>query len=234
MTQVATYDMALVSTSEHAQSGVAANFKALAAGSLAFLIGHTWADKADRKAADAIKSDVQIAFADTVGKKSKAYEFSALALTIARHLSKGNLTADNAWQVEAKALLHSEGLEPAVTFLANRFHSVAHTVAALAAHFAGEKKEKAAKAIDFAKALDDLIEKTLEAGQEVPVSAAVNALLVCGEVSPMDTSGIISRLVKAFDAHALAHLIDHLNDTLGQRLDVERKASEQEEQRKAA
>ena len=56
------------------------------------------------------------------------------------------------------------------------------------------------------------------------MSAAMDMLLACGEVSPQDTNRILGQLVKSFDAVSLAGLVDRLNDVMTQRLDVERKA----------
>jgi hypothetical protein len=178
-------------------------------------------------AVDDIKADILARFRDSGDKKSKAYEFGALSLTIARELSRGTMTADNAWASELRDIVQAADscLEDGIQFLADRFHSVAQNVAGLARHFKGEK-EKKPKAIDFMKSLDSLIEKTIDDGQSVPVSAAMDSLIVCGDVAPIDANRIMGRLVKAYDAVSLVALIDHLNDVLSQRLDVERKAAE--------
>ena len=135
------------------------------------------------------------------------------------------MTADNAWSAELRDIVQDADscLEDAIRFLADRFHSVAQNVSGLARHFKGEK-EKKPKAVNFMDALEKLVEKTIEDGQQVPVSAAMDMLLACGEVSPQDTNRILGRLVKSFDAVSLAGLVDRLNDVMTQRLDIERKA----------
>ena len=184
-----TYDNALAHVEANALSGIAANFNALAAGSIAFMIGQTWADKDNRKPVDDIKADILARFKDSGDKKSKAYEFGALSLTIARELSRGTMTADNAWSAELRDIVQDADscLEDGIRFLADRFHSVAQNVSGLARHFKGEK-EKKPKAVNFMDALEKLVEKTIEDGQQVPVSAAMDMLLACGEVSPQDTN----------------------------------------------
>lgn len=216
---VINYSNALDHVEAHATSGVAANFKALAAGTMAFMIGQTWqGDKALKVPTDQIKSDILARFRDSGDKKSKAYEFGALALTVAKELSKGDVTADRSWHTELRDIVQADGacLEDGVQFLADRFHSVADSVARLAAHFKGEKDKKP-KAIDFMKSLESLCEKVLEEGGTIPAGAGIHLLLSQG-VSAVDGREIIGRLMGALDSAALGELIEVTNATMVQRM----------------
>jgi hypothetical protein len=239
MTKTAlTYSNALASVASHAEHGVTANFKALASGTMAFMLGQTWSDKDSKVPTDQIKSDILAQFRDSGDKKSKAYEFGALALTIAKDLSKGSFVKSqsdgvvnqqwegNPWALELREVVQHSGasLEDGVDLLAARFHSVADSVSALARYFKGAEKEKKVKAVDFMDGLDKLCEKTLESGGMVPAAAGIQFLIPMG-VSTVDANGIISRLVASWDSAALAHLMEHLNGAMMQRLAKETAAT---------
>lgn len=205
-----TYDNVLAHVAANVAAATDSNFRSIAAGTLAYLVGFTWAPKDERKPAADIKADILRAFREDGDKgKSKRYEFAGLCLTIARALGKGH-----AWGDE---LRQQESVEAGVIFLAARFGSVAASVAALAKAFGtersgGNRKEKA-----FADALAALIDKAQEAGEQIAVGPAIFALLQVGAPSADDATALVGRLLSTADDATVAAFIATANDVLAAR-----------------
>src|ERR1044072_5661942 len=85
-----TYDNALAFVAAEAATAKDANFRLIASGTIAYLIGYTFADKANAKPAADIRRDILAMIEGTGAKKSKKYDFAGLALIAARKLGKGH------------------------------------------------------------------------------------------------------------------------------------------------
>lgn len=194
------YANAIAFVATEAASATDASFRMVASGAIAYLTGCVWSK-------DTPADDVKNAILTALGEKSKAerggktqrYEVASLCLTVARTLAKGDLIADNAWGAELKA---QDSIESAITFLSDRFHSVARTMSDLADLFG--KPQKAKKAKTLAEIIESWLGKEENLGQSVDVPAIVAMLQ--GHASVNDMASIVAGFLSKFSDGALANL----------------------------